>query len=335
MVLGEPGIGKTRLVTEITPYAQVRGLHILTGRCPDSDGAPPYWLWVQIVRAYISTVDLHQLRTELGIGAADLAQVIPAVRERLPDLASSPRLEPEQERFRFFDSLTTFLKNVATRQPLLLVLDDLQWADTPSLLFLQFLVREITDTKLFLAITCRESEASQQPLLTQTLAAIARSSGSQTVHLRGLTNGEVARFMKLTTGQAPPPEVSVAVFQRTEGHPFFMTEVVRLLAAKQVTARHDTSQASLPVLPQTVRSVIEQRLATVSGECRQMLTAAAVIGREFRLQVLDAVVDHWGGHLAVSVRLTGERQGEGSVRNLSVLALLDEALTSHLIVPVP
>ena len=222
VVLGEPGIGKTRLVTELTPYAQVRGMRILIGHCPDSDGAPPYWPWVQIVRTYVIDSDIRQLRTEMGIGAADLAQVIPAIRERLPDLAPSPRLEPEQERFRFFDSLTTFLKNVAKRQPLLLVLDDLQWADIPSLLFLQFLVRELIDAKLFLAITCRESEVAQQPFLTQTLAAIARTSGSQTIHLRGLTDGEVAKFMELTTGQAPPAEVSAVVFQRTEGHPFFL-----------------------------------------------------------------------------------------------------------------
>ena len=132
VLLGEPGIGKTRLATELTPYAQVRGMRVLIGRCPDSDGAPPYWLWVQIVRTYVTESDIQQLRTEMGAGAADLAQVIPAVRERLRDLAPSPRLEPEQERFRFFDSLTTFLKNIAKRQPLLLMLDDLQWADAPA-----------------------------------------------------------------------------------------------------------------------------------------------------------------------------------------------------------
>jgi predicted ATPase len=262
VLLGEPGIGKTRLATELIPYAQVRGMRVLIGRCPDSDGAPPYWPWVQIVRTYASEKDIQQLHTEMGAGAADLAQVIPVIRERLPELPPPPRMEPEQERFRFFDSLTSFLKNAAKRQPLLLVLDDLQWADAPSLLFLQFLVRELTNTKLFLILTCREGEVVQQPLLTQTLAAIARTSGSQTLSLRRLTDTEVAKFMELTTGQAPPAEVSAAVFQRTEGHPFFMTEMVRLLATEQAAATHDASHASLPVLPPTVRSVIEQRVQT-------------------------------------------------------------------------
>ncbi len=335
VLLGEPGIGKTRLATELTPYAQVLGMRVLLGRCPDSAGAPPYWPWVQLVRTYVSESDIQQLRTEMGAGAAELAQVIPTVRERLPELALPLRLEPEQERFRFFDSFTTFLKNVAKRQPLLLVLDDLQWADAPSLLFLQFLVHELIDATLLLILTCRESEAARQPLLIKTLAAIARTSGSQTLHLRGLTNSEVARFMELTTGQASPPEVSTVVFQRTEGHPFFMTEVVRLLATEPAATTPNTSPMSLPVLPHTVRSVIEQRLATVSGECRQMLTAAAVIGREFRLQVLGAVIDHWERHLAASALLMGKGQSDGSVSNLSALELLDEALAAWLIIPVP
>lgn len=106
VLLGEPGIGKTRLATELISYAQDRGIQVLVGRCPDSDGAPPYWLWVQIVRAYVNESDPRQLRIELGAGAADLAQVIPAVRERFPDLPLPPRLESQQERFRFFDSLT-------------------------------------------------------------------------------------------------------------------------------------------------------------------------------------------------------------------------------------
>jgi tetratricopeptide (TPR) repeat protein len=335
VLLGEPGIGKTRLASELTTQAQARGMRILIGRCPDSDGAPPYWLWVQIVRSYVSESDVRQLQAEMSTGAADLAQVIPAVRERLPDLPSPSRLESEQERFRFFDSFTTFLKNVAKRQPLLLMLDDLQWADVPSLLFLQFLVRELNDMKLFLVITCRDSEVVPQPLLTQTLAAIARASGSQTLHLRGLTDSDVARFMELITGQASPTEVSRAIFQRTEGHPFFMTEIVRLLATEQLAATYDPASTSLPVLPPTVRSVVEQRLATVSRECRQMLTAAAVIGREFQLQVLEAVIDQWERRLAAPACLVEGPSNEGSVNNLSALELLDEALTARLLVPVP
>lgn len=251
VLLGEPGIGKTRLATEIQPYAQARGLRVLVSRCPDSEGAPPYWPWGQIVRASVKECDDHQLRTDLGVGASDIAQVIPAIRERFPDLPPSPHLEAEQERFRFFESLTTFFKNMATHQPLMLVLDDLQWADASSLLFVQYLARELHDAPVLLLTTCRESEITQQSLLSQTLAALARTPGSQALTLRRLTTEEVTQFITSTVGQTPTTEVSTAVFQRTEGHPFFMIEMVHLLATTQGMSQ------SLAVLPATVRSVIE------------------------------------------------------------------------------
>lgn len=320
VLLGEPGIGKTRLATELTFYAQDQGMQVLIGRCPDSDGAPPYWPWVQIVRAYVDESDPQQLHVELGAGAADLAHVIPAIRERFPDLPPPPRLEPQQERFRFFDSLTTFLKNVAKRHPLLLLLDDLQWADAPALLFLQFLVRELVGVRLLLVITCRDSEAVQQPLLSQTLAAIARAVGSRAFRLSGLTLNDVTEFLELTTGQPSSAAMSAAVFQRTEGHPFFMTEVVRLLTRDQRVVTSTALATALPVLPPTVRSVIEQHLATVSVECQQVLILAAVLGREFRRQVLDVVATLQEG---------------GRAKAASVLALLDEALAARLITLAP
>lgn len=212
------------------------------------------------------------------------------------------------------------MKNVAKRHPLLLVLDDLQWADAPALLFLQFLVRELVDARLLLVITCRESEAVQLPLLSQTLAAIARTVGSRTFRLSGLTLNDVTKFLELTTGQPSSAAMSAAVFHRTEGHPFFMTEVMRLLTLDQGTVAFTAFPTSPPVLPPTVRSVIEQRLATVSVECQQVLILAAVIGREFRRQVLDIVA-------------TAQERRE--VNAASVLALLDEALAARLITLAP
>ena len=130
-------------------------------------------------------------------------------------------------------------------------------------------------------------------------------------------------------------EVIAAVFQRTEGHPFFMTEVVRLLSTEQGAASRDISQPSRPVLPPTVRSVIEQRLQTVSPPCRRLLTVTAVIGREFRLQVLEAVTDQDERLRTASTPLGGNGPGEESKTKHSVLEVLDEALKAWLVVPVP
>src|SRR5262245_7144869 len=109
---GEPGIGKTRLASELATEAQERGAQVLVGRCYEGEGAPPFWPWVQIVRTHLSRCDVQTLKTEMGAGGADIAQVIPEVRERLPDLPTPPGVESEQARFRFFDSLTRFLKIV-------------------------------------------------------------------------------------------------------------------------------------------------------------------------------------------------------------------------------
>ena len=113
---GEPGIGKTRLLQELAASAGDRGVQVLWGRCYEGEGAPPFWPWIQILRGYLTSSTPETLQAELGAGAAVLAQVMPEIRQRLADLPSLPALEPAQERFRFFDSLTTFLKNAAQRR---------------------------------------------------------------------------------------------------------------------------------------------------------------------------------------------------------------------------
>jgi eukaryotic-like serine/threonine-protein kinase len=127
LVAGEPGIGKTRLAEELAAQASGRGVLVLWGRCWEGEGAPAFWPWVQVVRAYVQVADPTALRQEMGAGAADIAQLVPALRERLPDLPAPPPTEPEAARFRLFDSLTGFLRAAAGRRPLLVVLDDLHW----------------------------------------------------------------------------------------------------------------------------------------------------------------------------------------------------------------
>ncbi len=138
-LVGEPGIGKTRTAQELATYAGLRSAQVLWGRSYEEQGMPPYWPWVQAIRSYVRERDPEQLRSEMGAGAADIAEVVSDVKERLPDLKPPPQLDsPEQARFRLFDSITSFLKSASQKQPLVLVLDDLHWADQPSLLLLQW-----------------------------------------------------------------------------------------------------------------------------------------------------------------------------------------------------
>ena len=185
MLVGEPGIGKTRTAEEVMTYARRQNVQVLAGRCYEGEGAPAYWPWMQIVRAYLHDREPATLRQKMGSGAAAIGQVIPEVGERLPDLPSLPPLEPEQARFRLFDSITVFLKNASQKQPLLLVLDDLHWADKPSLLLLHFVTRELQRRQIFVLGTYR------------------------------------------------------AIFQQTEGNPFFVEETLRYLVEQQIVYREE------------------------------------------------------------------------------------------------
>ncbi|MCH8009985.1 MAG: protein kinase, partial [Chloroflexi bacterium] len=133
LLTGEPGIGKTRMAEELATYARLRDAQVLWGRCHERAGQPSYWPWVQAIRSYVHTRDLQALASDMGSGAADIAQVVTEIRDRLPGLSTPPVLEPEEARFRLFDSITTFLKNASNREPLVIVLDDIQWADEASL----------------------------------------------------------------------------------------------------------------------------------------------------------------------------------------------------------
>src|SRR5918992_12783 len=164
-----------------------------------------------------------------GAGAADIAEVVPEVKEHWPDLEPPPALEPQQARFRLFDSITTFLKRASQAQPLVLVLDNLHWADRTSLLLLEFLAQELTETHLLVVGTYRDTELTPQHPLGHALGELAREPLFRRVLLRGLSEEDVAQFIDVTAGFSPHQELIRAVHARTEGNPLFMTQVMQLL----------------------------------------------------------------------------------------------------------
>ena len=195
MLAGEPGIGKTRTAQELASHAGGQGVQVLWGWCYEQEGAPPFWPWVQPIRDYVGQCDPQRLQTEMGPGAADIAEIVPEVRQKLPDLAPPPYLDPEQARFRLFDSIAAFLKNAASSQPLLLILDDLHWADKPSLLLLEFLARQMVESRLLVVGTYRDMELSRQHPLSETLAQLSRHPVFQRQQLLGLSQEETGRFI--------------------------------------------------------------------------------------------------------------------------------------------
>ncbi len=294
MLVGEPGIGKTRTALELATYAGLRHAQVLWGRCYESEGAPSFWPWVQAIRSYVRERTPQQLRSEMGAGAADIAQIVSEVRRRLPGLETPPELEsPEAARFRLFDSIAAFLKNASERQPLALILDDLHSADKPSLLLLRFVARELATARLLVIGAYRDVELSRKHPLSQTLGELTRERLFQRVLLRGLSQDDVARFIELTTGFTPPEGLVKAVYAQTEGNPLFVSEVVRLLVQEEeLTPERVSKRESWTVrIPEGVREVIGRRLDRLSERCNQTLTTASVIGREFTFQQLHRLID--------------------------------------------
>lgn len=318
MLVGEPGIGKTRTAREFAASAEQRGFRVLWGRCYENEGAPPYWPWVQAIRSYVRNCDADQIRIEMAAGAGDIAEVVPDVWSKLTDLERSPPLDsPERARFRLFDSITTFLKNACGGQGLVLVLENLHWADYQSLLLLEFIAQELGDSRLLVVGTYRDTDLVRAHLLTHTLGELAREPSFHRIELAGLSEEEVGRYINEISGIVAPRNLIEAVHAQTEGNPLFMTQVVHLLVQE---GELNSSQAAKDQpwgirIPEGVHEAIGRRLSRLSDACNQVLSVASVIGREFELRLLETLNDAW----AVD----------------DLLDVLDEALAARVIEEIP
>ena len=311
MLSGEPGIGKTRLAQELASRAESLGAQVLWGRCYEHGGAPPYWPFVQPIRTYIESADPKQLSTQTGSGGAVIAEILPELREKLPDLGQPANAEPEQARFRLFDSLATFLKNTAQSQPLVFIVDDLHWADSATLLMLEFLVRETADSRMLVLGTYRDAVVTSGHPLSQTLGNLVRERHYRRIQMGGLTQREVGEFVEANKGVTLPDDALETVHSRTEGNPLFVSEVVKLIDPGRMTE----NQAWAITIPEGVRDAIGSRLSRLSTNCNQVLGTASVMGREFDLSLLRSLCSDIGAD--------------------GVLAALDEALEAKVIEELP
>ncbi len=315
LLAGEPGIGKTRTAQELALEAEARGAQVIWGRCYEEEGTPPFWPWVQVIRAYVEHKEIEQLQAAMGAGAADIGELVPEIVQKLPGLEPAPALAPEAARFRLFDSITRFLKTAGRSQPLVLVLDDIHWADEPSLQLLQFVARELEDSCVMVVGCYRDVELSRQHPLSETLAQLSREAVYQRHLLRGLDRDDTAQFIEAAAGTNVSRNVVEAVYAHTEGNPFFTTEVIQLLSDRGELAEDAVGGREGIRIPEGVLEVIGQRLNRLSGDCNRVLSTAAVIGREFTVNLLDRLIED----------LAGER----------LLEVLEEALAARLIEELP
>jgi tetratricopeptide (TPR) repeat protein len=282
LISGEPGIGKTWLVESLAGHATKQGIRVLWGRCWEGGGAPPFWPWGQVIGALTEGCDDETLAAWLGVGTGLVAQLVPGLAERLGTSAVPAAIAPESDaaRFYLFEAVSGLFRRAASAQPLLLVLDDLHAADDPSLLLLRFLVRDLRGTRLLVVGTYRDLVAEWPLGIGQAVGELVREG--QLVNLGGLGRDEVRGLMEALSGVVASQAQVAAVYERTEGNPLFVREVVRLLAAQVGLER--PGQA-VPI-PGTIRAVIGRRLAPLSADAVQVLSAAAVVGREFDLSLV-------------------------------------------------
>lgn len=297
LISGEAGMGKTTLAAEAARAAFESGACVLFGNCGE-DVAAPYQLFAEAIRHYVTHADEAQLLAHIEESGSEMARLVPALASRIPDLPPSKATDADSERYLLFAAVVGLLARVSQKQPVVLVLDDLQWADNASLLLLRHLTAAEQTMRVLVLGTYRDSELSRSHPLTDTLATLHRQHGVSHIELAGLDDSGVVAFLEAAAGQRLDDAgvgLAHAVYRETDGNPFFVSEVLRHLsetgAIYQDATGRWTSEESLDqmVLPDSVRVVIGARVGRLGQDAERVLSTAAVIGRDFDLDLLGRV----------------------------------------------
>lgn len=289
LIVGDAGIGKTRLAAELARRAHAQHAYVLPGRSSE-DTLVPYQPFLEALRHYLLNVPLTQLHATAREYGGELARLVPELRRRAPDLPAPPEGEPETERYRLFEAVVGLLSAISEHTPVLIVLDDLQWADRPTLLLLRHLARARDPVHLLIMGTYRSAEPGAGAF-ADALADLHHERLVTEVHVSGLSERETAELVTIRTGQSPSRAFARALHAETEGNPFFIEEIVRQLAEAGVRAS-DAGAAEVQRfgLPEGVKQVIARRIARLSKQTTEWLRVAAVIGRDFDASLLERVV---------------------------------------------
>jgi DNA-binding SARP family transcriptional activator len=303
LVEGEPGIGKTRLIEEAAAEATAQGATVLWGRAYEGVAAPALWPWLPPLRT---------LMAQPPAGAAIGPELSALVTSAGDDEATGT--QNDNTRFQLFDAVTALLSAAAAERPVVLVLDDLQWADTASLELLRFVSGQLVNSPVLLACTVRQLEVGRNDAVVETMAALSRGPATRRIQLRGLPLGATTELVQGAAGRPVETEVTAAIQQRADGNPFFATELARLVATEHGQAEALVAVASGGDVPSGVRDVVRRRIALLPEPTVGVLQVAAVIGRDVDLDLLTT---------AVGNGLDG------------VLDAIDPAVVHRLMAPVP
>lgn len=265
VIEGEPGIGKTRLADEIRSRAEGAGALAVWGRSDEGGAAPALWPWLRPLRELAAATD----------------DVPAALRELIAGEAPVSAGQAHVVQFERFEAVAELLEAAARKQPVVVLLDDLQWADATSLGLLAFLAGRLGPGVLVVA-TVRERELGRLDAVTDALAAIARVSGSRRIRLQGLSEGDIAEVLLDSAGRPVDPQLAAAIHSRAEGNPFYALELGRLAGDEGGLGTE---------IPASVGDVIRRRMALLPDATVELLGVIAVVGREADVAFLSRVID--------------------------------------------
>jgi class 3 adenylate cyclase/tetratricopeptide (TPR) repeat protein len=343
MVLGEAGIGKTRLLEEFTDSARERGAVIMRGACYDgAEWQRPYGPFAEAIERYAAQIDASILKEALGDGAWAVGRIAPSVRASAGETGETEALDKEEQRFRLLDAVSQFLIAISRRNPLVLILDDLHWADQGTAAMLRHVAHFVASGPIMLVGAYRDAEIGRRHPMASTLASLNRGTNFSRIEIGGLHSDDVAQLLEAVADHDPPAHLVNALSKDTEGNPFFLREVLlHLIKEGKVfdqqgdrAAHVETNQLSIP---DSVREIINARLLKLSEPANRILSIGAAFNGAFSFEVVSAAAgfDEEAALDAIDEALNAQllRPGTDSDHFEFVHALIRQTLYSDLSPP--
>ncbi len=295
-VAGEAGVGKSSLTSSFARQCHASGAIVLYGRC-DEDLAIPHGPFIELLGHYLANLEEEELSRVGDDSLSALAHLVPKLRDRRPDLIEAGASDPDAERWIVYGAVSALFERVATDDPVVLVVDDLHWADAPTLQLVRHLTSHLRGRVLLIG-TYRDVELSVSHPLTETLAALTREACVTRIALSGLADDEVISLMEAAAGHEMDEagvELGHALYRETDGNPFFVAEVLRHLVETRAIVQDETGrwaptqELAEAGLPDSVRQVVGSRIGRLGEEAARVLAAASVLGQEFDVDLLVTV----------------------------------------------
>jgi class 3 adenylate cyclase len=296
LIAGEAGLGKTRLVDETAREARARSMFVVYGHCRDMEGATPYLPFVEAIEDGLTITARDVFRAAMGESGPEIARFVPRVRVAFPDLPPPLALPTDQARHHMFENVCDFFARAASIQPMMVVLEDLHWADESTVQLLESVARRVARSALLVIATYRDVDLMPRHAMLRGIEQLSRLPATTRLSLKRMSAPEVSEILKGLAGQDVPERLVRLIFEETEGVPFFVEEVYRHLVEEQRLT--DASGKWLPQVqfgeievPETVRLVLGRRIDRIGATAQGMLTTAACIGRLFTFDFLASVSD--------------------------------------------